>query len=220
MLGLPNLETVVSNFLESGSGITALRSVEWDKKYLWVVDFKGSYIPPAPFDKFFPANSITAPFSYLESETLDLPQTTMHYPKRQHETDLQITFYDDEQRTLLRWLTDWQKLDILNYGNFVSGLGDSHQVVGSDSFGNGTRSVAPVRQVRFALIDAYRDEVLVKNYWVYPDGDISYLGGQESAAQMYTVNFKIVKVDLDNSPAQSAGLLSVAGIKSIIGRFV
>lgn len=216
-LGIPNLERIVSNFLEDGSGITAIRSVEWDKKYLWVVDFVDP-VPPAPFDKFFPANDISLPVSILESGIIELPHTTLPYPKRGIQGDIRITFYDDEQRTLLRWLTDWQQLDILNMGKFVSGLGDSHQTVTEDSFGN-YRPVAPVRQMRFAMLDGYRNEVLVYNYWVYPDGEINYSGGQESTAQTYQLGFKIVKNGLAGKTPQPS-LFSVSSIKQIIGRFI
>jgi hypothetical protein len=218
MLGLPSIEQVVSNFLENGTGITALRSVEWDKKYLWTVDFNGTYRPPAPFDKFFPANTVVAPFSFLESATLDLPNNTMHYPKREQQHDIQITFYDNDQRALLRWMTDWQRLDILNYGNFISGLGDTHTVVGADSFGVSNRQVWPVRPVQIGLIDANHDQVLIKNYQVYPDGEITYNGSQESGPQTFTVNFKVVKMDLANKPTQSGSAL--AAVKSLVGRFI
>lgn len=216
--GIPNLERLVSNFLEDGSGITAIRSVEWAKKYLWIVDFVDPK-PPAPFDKFFPANDITAPLSIVESQLIDLPHSSLSFPKRGVQQDLRITFYDDEQQTLLRWLSDWQKIDLLNQGLFVSGLGDSHQVVCEDSFGDGQRRVSPLRQVRFALLDAFRDEVMVKTYWVYPDGEIVFNGGQASEATTYSVNFKVVKDGLV-AKADPVSFFSVKNLKQILGRFL
>lgn len=217
MLGIPNLERIVSNFLESGSGITAIRSVEWDKKYLWVVDFVDP-APPAPFDKFFPANDVTVPLSVIESKLLDLPHSTLSFPTRSLQQDFRITFYDDEQKTLLRWISDWQKLDLLNLGKFTSGLGDSHQVVAPDSFGDSQRSVRPLRQVRVGFLDAAREDVMVKNFWVYPEGEIAFFGGQQSEAQTYQVTFKVLK-DGVGTP-ESPSIFSAKTIKDILGRFI
>lgn len=216
--GIPNLEQALSNFLESGSGITSQRVVEFDKKYLWVVEFTDP-APPAPFDKWFPASTMTVPFSILESKAIELPHVTLQYPSRSSQRNITATFYDDEQRTLLRWLSDWQNLDILNNGKFISGFGDEHTVVAADSFGNSTRKVQPLRQMRFGLVDAFRDEVLVKNFWVYPDGEFVYNGGQESEAQTYTITFNIVK---DGVVGQNAtqSMFSVKSLKSILGRFI
>ena len=217
MLGIPNLEQTLSNFLESGQGITAIRSVEWGKKYLWVVDFEDPK-PPAPFNAFFPANDITVPFSLLESKLLELPNDGLPFPIRANQRDIRISFYDDQQGTLLKWFSDWQKLDLLNLGQFTSGLGDSHETVAPDSFGK-VRSVQPLRQIRFGMLDATKDEVLVKNFWVYPDGEILFSGNQASEAQVFQVTFKIVKDGL-NGKLETNTIFSAKGLKSILGRFI
>lgn len=220
--GIPNIERVVSNFLESGKGITQIRSVEWEKKFLWIVDFV-DFKPPAPFNEFFPANDITIPFGVLESHQIDLAQDVVNVPLRVVSGEITMTFYDDENRTLLKWFSDWMNLDIANNGKFVSGLADEHQSVSADSFGE-VRKVRPVRQMRFAGLDAGRDETLVHNVWVYPDGEISFNGAQVSDAQTYTISFKVVKDSIKENalrekPKQQ-DLLSTESLKSLVGRFI
>jgi len=218
--GIPNIEREVSNFLESGKGITQVRSVEWEKKYLWIVDFVDSK-PPAPFEDFFPANDVTIPMGTLEHHQIDLPQHVFFFPIRATTGEISITFYDDDKRTLLKWFTDWIHLDINNYGLFVSGLGDNHKSVAPDSFGN-VRNVQPVRKIRLALLDAGRKTTAVHNFWVIPDGEIAYNGAQISDAQTYTMSFKIVNSSLDSVSTKEKipePTLTEA-LKSVIGRFI
>ena len=221
--GLPNIEQSISKFLEGKSGITMIRAVEWDKKYLWTVDFKDTGVdscnPPAPFDDFFPANDITIPMANLESMIFDTPQTSFKIPQRSQNMDITVTFYDDQKKTLLLWLKDWMQLDILNDGRFISGLQDKHKLVtGQDSFGK-VRNVKPVRPMRVALLDAFKDEVQVYQFLVYPEGNIDWNGAQASDAQMYTITFSVVKV-ISEKDRKSFSILSKEGVLESLGRFI
>jgi len=223
MFGLPNIEQSISKFLEGKNGITSIRSVDWDKKYLWVVDFKDTGAnacnPPAPFDDFFPANDITIPMATMESKIFDFPQMTVKIPVGQTVSDITITFYDDEKKSLLLWLRDWINLDLMNDGRFVSGLLDKHPLVtGSDSFGV-KRNVKPIRPLRVAMLDSYRDEVQVYQFQVYPDGNLDWNAGQASDAQSYTITFTVVDVKSEKD-RKSFSVFSLSGIKETLGRFI
>lgn len=223
MFGLPNIEQSISKFLEGKKGITMIRAVEWDKKYLWTVDFKDSgpdaCNPPAPFDDFFPANDITIPMANLESNIFEAPQMSFKVPHRAQHSDIQVTFYDDEKKTLLLWIKDWMNLDILNDGRFVSGMLDKHKLItGVDSFGI-RRNVKPVRPMRVALLDAFKDEIQVYQFLVYPEGNIDWNGAQASDAQMYTITFSVVKV-INEKDRKSFSLFSKEGILESLGRFI
>lgn len=221
--GIPNIERVVSNFLEGGTGITAIRSLEVDKRYLWVVDFVdglNSIKPPAPFNELFPASDITITMAQLNTSTLTFGQTDMQIPKNSSGAELSITFYDDEKRTLLKWFFDWINLDIKNNGQFMSGIKDRHKVVAKDSFGNDERSVYPARQIRLGLLDSYRSDIAFYNYLIFPKGNLDFAGTQASEATQYTVSFAIVD-DLSSKPISNAfGGFSFNTVKQVLGRFI
>lgn len=221
MFGIPNIEHAVSNFLESNKGITSVRSIEFEKKYLWVIDFVGNdnCQPPAPFDQIFPANDVTLPVAILESNSVQLPQTNFKHPSGSGQQEMLVTFYDDQKRTLLTWLSDWVKYDILNNGLFMSGLQDKHPLVtGNDSFGV-VRNVRPLRTIRLALLDSYKDEVLAFQLQVYPDGNIDWNGGQSSDSNLITVNF-VVAHSAQAKIAEKKGLFSREAILGALGRFI
>lgn len=215
--GIPNIERAVSNFLEGGTGITAVRSIEWDKKYLWIVDFVDMK-PPKPFNEMFPVSEISLPFAELETETVDLGITSMDFPLRTTPKEITVTFFDDETRTLLKWFSDWINLDILNYGQFVSGMKDDHLAVEDDSFGE-RRKVVPMRSIRLAMLDASREEVSAYTFWVFPKGRIEFNGAQASEAQSYTLTFSIVQSDLGGKITENS-FFSMRTAKEFLGRFI
>lgn len=217
--GIPNIERVVSNFLEGGTGITALRSIEWDKNFLWTIDFP-DYTPPAPFDSFFPASEVSIPMGIIRDDIITFGQSEIRFPVGSQSRELSITFYDDEQRTLLRWMKDWMNLDILNNGQFLSALEDTHLTVEVDSITGKKRPVKPVRTIRLSLLEAFRKEVVSYSFGVFPTGEITYSGGQGSEATTYTMQFVIAE-DLNRKAKVDSGDGGFATIaKQLIGRFV
>lgn len=220
--GIPNIERIVSNFLEGGTGITAIRNVEFAKNFLWVVDFiesSESIAPPEPFNTFFPASDVTFPVSNLNVETVTFGQSAFDRPANESPRDINITFFDDESNTLLKYFFDWQVLDIKNKGGFMSGVKDSHQAVTADSF-SVNRRVYPTRQIRLTLLDAYRSEKTTFTYLVYPKDSIDFAGAQASEARTYTISFAVVD-DLTFKPkASSFGGFSFQTVLQSIGRFI
>lgn len=217
--GIPNLERELSLFLEGQSGITAIRAVEYDKRYLWAVEFVDSFLPPQPFDGFFPASDVTLPFESITDQTFTYGQSELNIPIGESTRDLTITFYDDKDKTLLRYFKDWMRLDIKNNGLYMSGLQDDHQAVSADSFGN-QRRVFPTRSIRLVMLDAYRTENAIYKFSVFPKGQIDYSGSQASEAQEYTMTFAIVD-DLSSKPKNnSIGGFSFDTVRQALGRFL
>lgn len=126
--GIPNIERAVSNFIEGGTGITGIRSVDWGKTWLWTLKFLevGEAGLPRPFDEYFPAASVSLPVASLETMSVPWGQENYTFPIGSKSTEMSITFYDNEKGELLRWIKDWIDYDILNYGYGVSGLHDRH----------------------------------------------------------------------------------------------
>ena len=217
--GIPNLERELSLFLEGQSGITSIRNVEYDKRFLWAVDFVNTFTPPSPFDTFFPASEVTIPVAQVNEESIIFGQSELPYPINESPREISITFYDDASQTMLRYFKDWINLDIKNNGAFMSGLNDSHQAVATDSFGN-SRAVFPTRQIRLAHLDAYRTQNSFYSYSVFPKGSLDFVGSQASEAQEYTLTFSIVD-DLRQTPVNGAiGGFTFDTVRQALGRFL
>jgi hypothetical protein len=218
--GIPNLERELSNFLEGNNGITAIRSVEFDKRFLWAIDFVNTFTPPAPFDNFFPASEVSFGMSNVNTKTIPYGQRELEIPINESPREVSITFYDDTSQTLLRYFKDWMELDIKNNGQFMSGLEDNHPIVTTDSFGNGQRRVFPSRTIRLTHLDAYRTQNSIYSYRIFPKGQIDFLGSQASEATEYTVQFAIVD-DLSAKPQnRSIGGFSFDTVRQSLGRFL
>lgn len=214
--GLPNLEQKISSLIEGGSGITSIREIEWDRKYLWLLEFVDAELPE-PFNAMFPASAFTRLGASIESDSFRFGQTELSLPVRAGSAEnISVTFYDDIERTLYRWLGDWMKLDILNDGQFVSALKDSHTVVRADSFGK-IRAVQPVRTMRVSLLNGYRREFRTEIFSVYPTGDLEYSGAQVSEGQEYTMTFNVVAKKGESAREYNAGLDI---LRDIAGRII
>ena len=214
--GLPNLEQKLSKLIEGDSGITAIREIEWDRKYLWLIEFIDADLPE-PFNSMFPASAFSRNSGSIESDTFRFGQTELALPVRSGSTEnISVTFYDDINRTLYRWMSDWINLDILNDGNFVSGLKDRHSTVRPDAFGN-KRAVQPVRTMKISLLDGYRKEFKAQFFDVYPTGDLEYSGAQVSEAHEYTITFNVVGKSSGKVQDFNAGLDIV---RDIAGRII
>lgn len=227
--GIPNIERIVSNFLEGGTGITAIRSVEWAKSYLWAIDFVAgssnaigpSCAPPAPFDALFPASDVTLNIGTIVSDEREFGQTSISFPKRSSQFTMTVTFFDDQKLTLHKWFKDWINIDILNNGDFISGLNDSHAPV-VPTFDKRNR-VFPSREVRLVMLDAYRKEVTNYHLRIYPTGAINWVGSQGSQATQYTVSFNIVEdLGKKNTAKKAGGLFGFTfdDVKQLLGRFI
>lgn len=218
--GLPNLEQKISKLIEGNSGITAIREIEWDRKYLWLVQFIDAGLPE-PFDGMFPASAVSFQLANLESDSFRFGQSELMLPVRAGSAkQISLTFYDDIDRTLSRWCTDWINLDILNNGQFVSCLKDSHKVVTEDSFGNSQRPVQPVKKLKISLVDGYRKE-LKETSWlfdVYITGEIEWSGSQDSAPQEYTVNLVIVGDSGKTKSSDSNAIVDT--LRDVLGRII
>lgn len=241
-IGLPNFERLVTGFLGLNSyGIGPLRTVEWGRRYLWAMRFI-DVKPPAPFTDYFPASEITVPLAIAQSFDFSAGQTSYAIPKNQTVLDLQVTFFDDANSTMLKFIRDWIELDIFNDGRFVTCLLDSHQVVRPRTVpiiatnvdknvtqpkvnqGDLNGRVYPIRQLEFVLLTPDLEEVKgTRQYFtVYPEGQINFSGGSDSSANQFEVTFKIVNSVLKGESSTSSDFLSKAKktATQLLGRFV
>lgn len=219
--GSDSVNNAVNSFFGDDS-IDVIRSIDYDAKYLWAIRIV-SGTPPNPFEKFFPAQDVSVPMAISESETIEYAQTSMQVPIKTTGKEISITFYDDESRTLLYWLSDWINIDIQNGGKFMSGIRDNHTIdsglsrsVAIKGSGTDTKKVKPVRQIELALLSKYQKRVKTFTYDVFPIGELNWSGDQSSEAQTYTMRFAIIE-EISASPNNKSDFSSIA--KDILGKF-
>ena len=214
------VNSAVNSFFGDHS-IDVIRSIEYDVKYLWAIKLV-SGIPPAPFNNFFPAQDVSVPMAISESETIEYAQTSMQVPIKTTGKEITITFYDNDKRTLLLWLSDWVNIDIQNGGKFMSGIADNHTVVSGQSrsvnisgLETNNNNVKPVRTIELTLLSKYKKIDKTIMYDVFPVGELPWVGDQSSEAQTYTVRFAIVK-EYENKNDNSNSFKDIA--KDILGK--
>ena len=214
------INNAVSSFLDGGVvGMETIRRINYDAQYLWTVNFEDNngFKPPSPFDDFFPASDLSLGIGTVNTHAIEMGQSAIRFPRNSAPQSIDITFYDDETRSLNRWMSDWVNLDLFNLGDFVSGINDSHRVVAQDSFGNSTRNVYPMRHIRIALLDRFKSEVITYNYRVVPDGDFGLQLSQASEATQFTMKFNIVE---EMGRPKKGNKETFDFVKSVLGRFI
>jgi hypothetical protein len=215
------------------SGIGQLRSVEYSKKYLWEVSFGGrgddTLPPPAPFADFFPAIDLDMDEAILQEYGYEQYMSTYNVPHKTQAKEISLTFNDNDDNALFKWMSDWINIDILNHGHFISAILDDHIIVDKknpnavsvDSFGN-SRKVKPLRKMSVSLLSSGRSKVLTRNFLVFPKGKLAFNGSQASAAQTYSMSFVVVSQlddSINNDKAAFLDKLKAASV-DLFGRFI
>lgn len=215
------------------SGIGQLRNVDYAKKYLWEVSFGGrgsdTLPPPAPFDDFFPAVDIDMDEATLETYEYEQYMSSYEIPFKTSSNGIGLTFNDNDDYALFKWISDWINIDILNHGHFMSALLDDHRIVskrdpdaiGVDSFGI-SRSVMPLRRMKVTMLTPGRKAVMTRQFLVFPKGKLIFNGTQQSQAQVYTMSFHIVSIIDEAVQTDKAEFLDKIKAASIdlLGRFI
>lgn len=219
--GHEQINGAINSFFGADS-IDVIRSIDYDVKYLWAIRVV-SGTPPAPFDTFFPAQDVNVPMAISESETIEYAQTSMQVPIKTTGKEISITFYDNDKRSLLYWLTDWINIDIQNGGRYMSGIADDHNLasgltrtVNISGAGTSNNRVKPVRTIELTLLSKYKKIDKTIMYDVFPVGELPWSGDQSSEAQTYTMRFAIVK-EYETASDKSTSFLDIA--KDILGKF-
>lgn len=167
-------------YLES---INTLRAVNWSRSYLWDIVFLGStsrntspdwrYGPDAPFDTWFPATEVEELRANLQVFDFHPPVRSMSIPKGSDVQRLSISFVDDVNSTLERWMEDWVNGQILNRGAGISPVEEC------------------LRSCIVYRIDPMHEPLYGWRYHVYPTGELPWQGRSESATNDYKIDFII-----------------------------
>ena len=149
-------------------GVDAVRTVEFARTYLWDCKIKGA---PSPFNEWFPASSVDDEITSMENPlnfTFDL--LTMAVPgKGVGVRKLSMTFYDDRNRSLIRFFKKWIE-EIVDVSNGVVPLEDA------------------VKQFEIQKLTPQRKSLEDKYYWLFPASNIT---------EVNTSSNNLVEIKLD-----------------------
>lgn len=192
------------------NNIDQVRGIEWGNTHHWDVMFTiGTPYnelppPPYPFNTWFPAIGVEENLATLSSFPIETSLSNTTVPQRSTAFTISLTFYDDVNHTLARWISNWINIEIFNNGNAVSPVSDivrmmvfvKYQIIKgfkvpigvADSFNPLVSGFGAVSNLLNPLgIVPYG----FKAYYVYPDTTLNYTGDSESGVPTYTVQFNI-----------------------------
>jgi len=194
---LPSIdnENLISGLLGLGGGeMSFLRNIDWGAEYLWSFRFmntggstNGPAVPPPPFDKNFPAYSVSESVAIIENFTWSVAGREIKVPKGTKAKSLTIDFYDDVYGNLFTFVRKWINETILNNGNGVTPL------------------LEAVKIVEITSLDTLRNTVTSRTFFVLPTGSFNRKYSSESNLVKYSLSLDIVGdiTDQDISPSNS-----------------
>lgn len=168
----------VGPFLTS---IDQIREVQWGKAWQWDCKFASA---PAPFTGFFPATEAKRNISQVQSHGFVGFGDTFDIPFASGARTFAVTFLDDHQGTLMKWLDDWIELSMMSRGQGTARLGNivkSALLVQSDGRGLAMRSASRMTMRQWEL-------------WVYPIGELTFSGSSNSEFTKYIQTFRIAGI--------------------------
>lgn len=155
------------------TNIDQVRAVQWGQKYLWDLKIDDTSLP-SPYDSWFPASEIDEELGHIDSYQFDANIGSFKLPQKTLPLHLKISFYDDDNTTLASWLDNWINDLILNNQQYISTLETA------------------VKLVHVLKLDIQRNTAIQNDYYVYPEGTLTWNGTNESGVQIFTQNFVIV----------------------------
>lgn len=161
-------------FLES---IDELRTVQWDGSWLWDVQFtKGGNgsLPPAPFNKWFPAVTISENRWSLNHRTIDAPFTEINIPESTTPFSISLEYVDSQDTILTNWLANWVNSEIMNGMQYLTCLKEA------------------TKQLTVVKLNYKREIVDSRIHLVIPQGESSYMGDSQSGLPQYSATFTVV----------------------------
>lgn len=164
--------------------ISQLREVnEWGRAYCWdIMILSGIKVPapPAPFDTWFPADSVQETAVSPSSFSYFSPFMQYTVPQNSNLFDLMISFYDNDKLDLYRWFKDWVNNKIFNFDQADPYLSYLQEIV------------VPIYIWKYRWGGEYQKiTVTLSTFWAYPDGPISDAMSSESAARQFSVPLRV-----------------------------
>lgn len=163
------------------NSIEQLRSVDWNRGYLWDLRFLPPTNPPRPFDDWFPAVDVDDTLWSVAMLAIEGPIFPMEVPKgAQAVRTVNVTFVDDVKGTVERWLSEWVNEGILRNGTSVATISECW------------------RKMEVIRLGLDKRPIFRYEYLVIPTGNFTFTGRSESISNQYQVNFNVLAYSEDD----------------------
>jgi hypothetical protein len=160
--------------------LSLVRSIEWGTTYLWDVEFpemsepfNNTPAPPPPYNVAFPASAVREPMFIAREYPIQLPSQQFVIPQGLLNSQMNITFYDDEAGTLREWMWEWVNV-CFQGGLGIATLKECVRQVVVTRF---TKSLVPVSS---------------RKYWVYPGNSLDLEWDSQARPVEISVMFNVV----------------------------
>lgn len=146
-----------------------MRHVQWGRTYLWEIQFLGN-TPPSPFNAWFPATDVRENLYTLQTQGFSMAASTFDVPSGSTNSDLNITFYDDEKHTLANWFTEWVQE--------VLGIKNNRRL----------QTIAEAsRLIMIKKLNSYQQMIAQNTYLVYPKDSLYFEGNSQADIHKYSI---------------------------------
>lgn len=150
--------------------LNQFNDVEYDSEHLWFCQIDGA---PAPFDKWFPAQSIIEPTKSLSVTTQSFGLEEVNTLNMYNAVSLRTELLDNDKAVLETWLRAWQADCAVNKYYGFRYLEDI------------------LHTIYITKYDWQKTKVYTHAYYVVPTGDITVSHNNEPAVKSLNVNFAV-----------------------------
>lgn len=160
-----------------------LRQIEWSASYDWEIRIDDPSLPN-PFNEFFPVITVDEEIGNVESQTFEIYNRTYSVPSGLGQNEMTITFYDDDNHTLEKWMDNWINNEIFHQdeaNTYVSTLKEA------------------CKELHLVKLDRKQATKRLTTHIVYPNGQFQFSGSTEADATIFTVQFNIVATKTHNT---------------------
>jgi len=153
-----------------------IRGVAWSKGWLWDCNIPDA---PSPFDDWFPATEFHEDlFSPGQPKKVMVGTQSFELPGDRECTSVTLGFPDNDQMVLQKWLENWVNDVLYRADGTVATLTE------------GTKCI------NFARLDSQRNQIQLRQFWVYPKQKIEVKFGSDDQSAFVTLELNCEIVSL------------------------
>lgn len=142
--------------------------IEYDSTHLWFCTLQGA---PAPFDKWFPAQTCTEPSKGVSMSTMSFGIEEVNTLNAYNVPNLRVEVIDNDKGVLEKYFKDWQKkISADNYYGF--------------KYLEDTLKVFTIEKYTWQ-----KDKVYTMEYYVLPQGEITHEHSNDPSLKILNINF-------------------------------
>lgn len=147
------------------------RQVDWGKSWQWDCRFPDA---PVPFNTWFPATEAERQVSNMQVYEFNGFGDAFDIPIASKTREFNVSFIDDHDGSLLKWLDDWMEFYTLSRGT------------------TGTARLSEiVRRADLVQLNTIGTVVRSWSMIVFPIGELTFRGNSESGFARYLLSFRV-----------------------------